>query len=74
MTTAALLENNKLVLRAYATLVDAVPGHSDYNTHVQFIQNHGKEHYINTLNQLFAGPQRRATSCPVAEIHRPERH
>lgn len=54
MLTLALLENNKLVLRAFATLVDAAPSHADYESHLQFIQSHGKEHYINTLNQAFA--------------------
>lgn len=54
MTAAALPENNKLVLRAFATLVDLAPKHSDYNAHLQFMQDFGKEHYLNTLNQAFA--------------------
>lgn len=54
MRAVTLPENNKLVLRAFTTLVDLAPKHSDYNAHLQFMQDFGKEHYLNTLNQAFA--------------------
>lgn len=50
----ALLDNDKLVLHAFATLVDVAPAHTDYMAHLNYIQSFGRSGYLKTLDQAFA--------------------
>ena len=49
-----VLGNDKLVLNAFAVLVNAAPGYADYNYHREYIKGYGKAEYLTALDELFS--------------------
>ena len=49
-----VLGNDKLVLNAFAVLVNAAPGYVDYNYHREYIKGYGKAEYLTALDELFS--------------------
>ena len=48
------VDPEELVIYAFDILDDRAPDHADYQAHLQFINDFGQAHYLNTLEGIFA--------------------